>query len=1342
MKLISMHIDNFGGLRNFDYIFEDGLNVILHDNGWGKTTMAAFLKAMLYGYDSRRSRDVTENERRRYLPWQGGKYGGTLDFEAEGVQYRISRTFGETPRFDTVKIINLDTHTNAKIPADKIGETLFHLDANAFQRSVFINQNGLMIDGAASSIHSRLNSLVSQANDVVVFDGAISELTQQIKYYEKTGARGELGKLDRRIDEIERVRDRLEGDISAQDNARTRISEITSQLNEIEKKLEEKNTRFEEVSAKGKKREAVTELIEDLNSQISAIQGQMETITTQLGGDVPKKEDIDRIKRLVHAEEDIQKQIQDIEANRAGLVKELDEIKTGFGGTVPSFSKLDELQSLLGQIQGIISEQNAEEPDIEASEEYDAVNNAINEDHDFVDRLISVLSKRAVIQEQIDRLSKSEEKIQSDSYAWQEQKKQFGELRSVFEDLHTKSQRLDIYDPASTNTTVLQLEDLQRRQQAVELKKEAIAADELTDEEKCLLQRAAELPNDPAEGYDILTKYRDASRLRSEVQGISARLEGERSRADGVASAMRQLDDIDDSVGAAPEKPVKSAGSAFIGIGIAFAIVGAVLGIMVAPAMFAVSAIGVALIILGIVRNNAFKEQIRRCQAWEESSARAQEIRLKKQELIRQQEEIQRSINDLSEKLSHSKDELRDYETVLAEWFAKWGIQDVKRSEEAISGVIKEAEHIQVLTKKQEEIAKLQESISKEEAVIESEKDAIYRSYPEMMGKTVSESLNMLKDKQSEFRVIRGQLETAISSEERFLSNANVTREDLTHTQPPHMEEQIALRDTLESELKQNIDSANRVLVHIGLSADQDHIIRALQEADSMLSEYKHHEDKRADRAARFARQQQQKEQLEQRLHDELSSFSIKYVTKEPSEALSLINSDVRKASQLHSRIDDASGELVAREKDLSSIRGSIMDFCVSHTEDHVDDLDRLPGIYEQVGKYTELHVAKQQLESQRASVDYAQEDKEEASESEEESLLREEISQLTDRRDALLIEYTQKGDFIRQADQALVQYPDMMSQIRDLYEQKQKAQNKLIILKRTVLLITKAKENLANRYLSRVENLFNQYMHIWLNSDAIRGILDVDFNVTIEENDKTHVAEGYSTGYCDLIDFCMRLALIDTLFEVEQPFLILDDPFVNLDEDRLEKALELLHVMSANRQIVYFVCHPIRAVENDTDSGSRDEFIKLAEQAKKSLDEKRSISPNVRKVIKKTPKELYKVVNSQNTVPFKLINTNYVITNSIFSLRFELLGQMLIKEGTYELFFIDSLGHVLNERQILEIKNGKLSADRIQFNLNTRDDSGSLYELMIRESGQGDYDVLARIPFQAKMAFTGTFNF
>ena len=48
MKLLECHVDNFGKLSNFDYQFSDGLTVIQEPNGFGKSTLAAFIKVMLY----------------------------------------------------------------------------------------------------------------------------------------------------------------------------------------------------------------------------------------------------------------------------------------------------------------------------------------------------------------------------------------------------------------------------------------------------------------------------------------------------------------------------------------------------------------------------------------------------------------------------------------------------------------------------------------------------------------------------------------------------------------------------------------------------------------------------------------------------------------------------------------------------------------------------------------------------------------------------------------------------------------------------------------------------------------------------------------------------------------------------------------------------------------------------------------------------------------------------------------------------------------------------------------------------------------------------------------------
>lgn len=80
MKLVRCHIENFGGLSDIDFSFEDGLTVLYQPNGFGKSTLAAFIKAMLYGFPRTAKRSLSENDRKKYLPWQGGKYGGFLIF--------------------------------------------------------------------------------------------------------------------------------------------------------------------------------------------------------------------------------------------------------------------------------------------------------------------------------------------------------------------------------------------------------------------------------------------------------------------------------------------------------------------------------------------------------------------------------------------------------------------------------------------------------------------------------------------------------------------------------------------------------------------------------------------------------------------------------------------------------------------------------------------------------------------------------------------------------------------------------------------------------------------------------------------------------------------------------------------------------------------------------------------------------------------------------------------------------------------------------------------------------------------------------------------------------------
>ena len=147
--------------RTFD--FKEGLNVICGENGWGKTTLCAFLKVMFFGFENERTRDAYENERKRFKPWQGGVYGGSVNFEADGVEYRLLRTFGLKEAEDEFVLKEVATGLDSNAFGKNIGEELFAIDAESFKRTVFF---------ALFTLWSVISAAVPRADRLVNVDSS------------------------------------------------------------------------------------------------------------------------------------------------------------------------------------------------------------------------------------------------------------------------------------------------------------------------------------------------------------------------------------------------------------------------------------------------------------------------------------------------------------------------------------------------------------------------------------------------------------------------------------------------------------------------------------------------------------------------------------------------------------------------------------------------------------------------------------------------------------------------------------------------------------------------------------------------------------------------------------------------------------------------------------------------------------------------------------------------------------------------------------------------------------------------------------------------------------------
>lgn len=198
MTLKKCYIENFGTLQDFTYEFESGINTIQQENGWGKTTLGVFIKAMFYGLEYSPNKRLADNERKKYLPWQGGNYGGSLEFQINEKAYRLERYFGKKDKEDIFCLYDLNTGLCSQDYTENIGEEIFRIDKGSYERSTYIPQNEIAIS-MTDSINAKLSNLVENGNDINNYETAYAKLEERVKEFKRRGGKGKIPELTEQI---------------------------------------------------------------------------------------------------------------------------------------------------------------------------------------------------------------------------------------------------------------------------------------------------------------------------------------------------------------------------------------------------------------------------------------------------------------------------------------------------------------------------------------------------------------------------------------------------------------------------------------------------------------------------------------------------------------------------------------------------------------------------------------------------------------------------------------------------------------------------------------------------------------------------------------------------------------------------------------------------------------------------------------------------------------------------------------------------------------------------------------------------------------------------------------
>ncbi len=358
MRILSCHIENFGKFHDYSINFSHGVNPLCEENGWGKSTLAAFIQAMFYGFEGERKRSLEENERKRYMPWQGGIFGGQLVFEIQGKVYQISRIFQDKEARDEFELRDVKTNLPSKEYSNRIGEEIFKINKESFQRTVFIGQKECETS-ATDDINAKIGNLADNSNDLNNFEAANARLTEIINKLNPDRASGSLAKRKEEIAVCERLAAGGEGILDSINQCQQYLHGQEEALQDLKNKMQETKEQQIRVSAMQSALAKKSEW-DRLKKNLSTKKEAEEKLRNEFPKDIPALPEIKESILQCREMEKLQERVQLYQIS-AKEEAELSALETSFGEGAPSAESIQEKLQEAEELRCVSQEYRAEQ---------------------------------------------------------------------------------------------------------------------------------------------------------------------------------------------------------------------------------------------------------------------------------------------------------------------------------------------------------------------------------------------------------------------------------------------------------------------------------------------------------------------------------------------------------------------------------------------------------------------------------------------------------------------------------------------------------------------------------------------------------------------------------------------------------------------------------------------------------------------------------------------------------------------------------------------------------------------------------------------------------------------
>lgn len=335
MRLLSCYIAGFGKFANQQFDLSRDLVVIKQDNGWGKTTLATFLKCMLFGMEASRGKAVEASDRVRYEPWQGGAYGGSLLFTVGGRQYRIERSFGKTPAQDVVRLYDKNNMQCFDFgdKAERLGEAILGVNAESYMRSAYVPQGEIETGGLPDDMKTRLLALLSTGGKgETSAERAIEALDKADRALRsrRSPHNGKLDLIDTRLQEITAQKAECERDKQAAQSMRGALAQKKREIEACVREIAKWSSALERLTQKSAQ-EAVQKSARELQRRLLDVQAELTKLNEFFGANDPTTLNVEGLQNAVTKFYEQKQRLVELEnriSDIQGQAKALAELKT------------------------------------------------------------------------------------------------------------------------------------------------------------------------------------------------------------------------------------------------------------------------------------------------------------------------------------------------------------------------------------------------------------------------------------------------------------------------------------------------------------------------------------------------------------------------------------------------------------------------------------------------------------------------------------------------------------------------------------------------------------------------------------------------------------------------------------------------------------------------------------------------------------------------------------------------------------------------------------------------------------------------------------------------------